>query len=1011
MLRGYRVLLLWVAWLLLGGTLRAGEVRRGHILGEDGVMREGTIITVTSFQLPDPTRGDTHSRAQVAVLKAFLRKFPTIFARKYRARYEADPERYGRYDWSTVRCELTRASGIVAPGGSFDSAPLMAIAGGVSPDIMYVNFRQSDTYIREGFLYPLDLPEDGYYAGLTEEERAFIYHDQVMPVVRRRGTDGQRHVWAIPNGGLLGKVFLYRKDLLAKYGLPEPDSQWTWEQLLEYCRRVTDPKEGIYGILLGKGADESWYWTTFLWSAGGEAMRYDETSDQWSACFDTEEAVTALDFYLRLTAEHWTDSDGRDRYGYAMREAGGGRKWEDGQIAFMPAYIDERLFQTIQPDLVGMVPVPRGYPDAKGVRHRGGELNSRMQGIYSGCTNPVVRDAAWEYLRFCESPEGVAIFTQVMVEGGLGQFLNPTYLERFGYGDLVRLAPPGWRETFEVAIATGRPEPYGRNCQLVYRQMTRPMNVVDELARNGELPLNDARERDAAEAKLAQGERVPALELRRKALAAALAHGVRETNERMIGVLPPETLRQRRICAVFVMTAIVFAFALVFRRIARVFTPERLEGQEEVRWGFRRYRAAYLLLLPALLSILIWKYVPLAIGSGMALQDYRLVGASRWVWLDNFANLLWDGDWWRSVGNSVRYCFLVVALTFLPPVILAVLLQEIPAGRMFFRTVFYLPAVITGLVVIYLWRSFYANDESGVLNAIMLKLPSLTYVLLAVLCLGIMLFFARRLLLHGNMWAGLLCVVTGLVLGTFFFQFAWPILLDGSRDPQGEALAGWRMGWIVLGSVLTAAMSWRAVCAWRRHAHVVSLALGALAVVVLAALCLPSWSEGCTRVLARLFLSMRNPYQWLDDSSTAMLCCVIPMVWAGMGPGCLIYLAALKGIADDFYEAADLDGATFVDKLLFVVIPMLKPLLIIQFVGVFIGSWASSSFILAMTGGAKGTEVAELHIFYKAYLYLRFGSATAMAWMLGFMLIGFTVYQLQMLSKLEFKANSAKKGA
>ena len=117
----------------------------------------------------------------------------------------------------------------------------------------------------------------------------------------------------------------------------------------------------------------------------------------------------------------------------------------------------------------------------------------------------------------------------------------------------------------------------------------------------------------------------------------------------------------------------------------------------------------------------------------------------------------------------------------------------------------------------------------------------------------------------------------------------------------------------------------------------------------------------------------------------------------------------MKGISDEFYEAADIDGATFADKILFVVLPILKPLLIIQFVGVFISSWASTSFILAMTGGANETEVAELHIFYKAYLYLKFGPATAMAWVLGFMLIGFTVYQLQILSKLEFKATDSKK--
>lgn len=157
-----------------------------------------------------------------------------------------------------------------------------------------------------------------------------------------------------------------------------------------------------------------------------------------------------------------------------------------------------------------------------------------------------------------------------------------------------------------------------------------------------------------------------------------------------------------------------------------------------------------------------------------------------------------------------------------------------------------------------------------------------------------------------------------------------------------------------------------------------------------------------------LFALNINPYRWLRDSDTALLSCVIPMVWAGMGPGCLIYLAALKGIAPDFYEAADIDGATFLDKILFIVIPTLKALLIIQFVGVFVASWKASGFILAMTGLDKKTKVIGLKIFEDAYTMLQFGPATAEAWLLGFLLIGFTIYQLRILSRLEFKTTGNK---
>ena len=56
------------------------------------------------------------------------------------------------------------------------------------------------------------------------------------------------------------------------------------------------------------------------------------------------------------------------------------------------------------------------------------------------------------------------------------------------------------------------------------------------------------------------------------------------------------------------------------------------------------------------------------------------------------------------------------------------------------------------------------------------------------------------------------------------------------------------------------------------------------------------------------------------------------------------------------------------------------------------------------------TEVVGLHIFWEAFGYLRFGPATAMAWVLGSMLIGFTVLQLQRLSRMEFKAGAGAAG-
>jgi ABC-type sugar transport system permease subunit len=116
-----------------------------------------------------------------------------------------------------------------------------------------------------------------------------------------------------------------------------------------------------------------------------------------------------------------------------------------------------------------------------------------------------------------------------------------------------------------------------------------------------------------------------------------------------------------------------------------------------------------------------------------------------WGWI-NFGDLLFDSYWWNAVWNSMRYSVLVIALTFLPPIVLAILLQEVPRGRMLFRMVYYLPAVISGLVTILLWKQFYEPTERGALNALILRIPAAGFVTLGIGLLWLLcLAFARRL--------------------------------------------------------------------------------------------------------------------------------------------------------------------------------------------------------------------------------------------------------------------------
>ena len=909
--------------LALSVCVQAGEV----ITQPDGV----TIVRVVmpSHMLPNPSIQDTSTRALMAVNKSFVAYYKRIFADRLRAKYEADPATYGHRDWSNVTVELRAFSGIRVEGVETD---LLAIAGGMSPDILSLNFRKSDSYIRRGFLYPLDRPQDDYASAESEKAMAWRIKSRIWPVVFRKGPGGKEHLWALPYGGAGGKVLVFRKDLFDRYGVAYPTADWTWDDLLAAARKLTDPEAGIYGTTAAADKHESYWWMTYLWSAGGEAMVFDKETDEWKCVFDSREAAVALDFYTRLCTERWTDDKGKVRRGFAYKSTWGAvhEKWKRGEIAMMFDGIGANLFSTIDPEVTGMVPVPLG---PTGLRHS--ELNSGLVGLFSEIKDPVVRDAAWEYIWYQGSKEAMAIKVRVMVEGGLGQFVHPDLLRMFGYDDVIRLAPKGWKENYEIAIATGKPEPYGKNSNLAYSMMTIPLQQAEQLAVSDQLP-------EDREARLDMLQ-----ELLRQANARA--------NEEMIGTITPEERRKRDITAAIVLILLVIAFGYVFHRTFKAFRPPQGAVDDcaaGTKRGFRRYRWAYLLMLPAVLSILIWRYVPLAHGSLMAFQDYNLLGDSTWVGLQNFGDLIYDNLWWRSVYDALRYSMLVVCLTFIPPIILAILLQEIPRGTLMFRTIYYLPAVITGLVMIVLWKQFYEPSDQGVLNSLVMSIPAWGFLLGGVLIALVPLFFARRLFHHRAYGMAALC---GLVA----------VLLCGTA-------------WSLAGS----------------------------------ALILPGETvfQALPHMLGRIVNYTPEPYRWLRDPNRAMLACVLPMVWAGMGPGCLIYLAALKGIPDDYYEAASIDGATFIDKILFVVIPILKPLIIINFIGVFINSWyGATGNILAMTGGQANTEVAGLYIFYKAFMFLKFGPATAAAWVLAFMLIGFTIHQLRILSRLEFRTTGSSR--
>ncbi len=140
---------------------------------------------------------------------------------------------------------------------------------------------------------------------------------------------------------------------------------------------------------------------------------------------------------------------------------------------------------------------------------------------------------------------------------------------------------------------------------------------------------------------------------------------------------------------------------------------------------------------------------------------------------------------------------------------------------------------------------------------------------------------------------------------------------------------------------------------------------------------------------------------WLGSSATSMFSLVL-MAWlSSHGTSIIIYLAALLGIDNSYYEAADLDGASFFQKLRHIVLPFLKPTTLFLLVTGVIGSFQVFQNAYLMTGGGpdNATTMVGLLIFNNAFKYFEYGEAAAQSLVLALIIAIVSYFQFRFLGK------------
>ena len=160
--------------------------------------------------------------------------------------------------------------------------------------------------------------------------------------------------------------------------------------------------------------------------------------------------------------------------------------------------------------------------------------------------------------------------------------------------------------------------------------------------------------------------------------------------------------------------------------------------------------------------------------------------------------------------------------------------------------------------------------------------------------------------------------------------------------------------------------------------------------------------NGLLNSLLRDF-GVANPPLWLNSPSWLLgsKAGIILMGLWGAGSGMIIWLAGLKGIPAQLYEAAKMDGAGPVRRFWNITLPMLTPYIFFNLIMGVIGTMQifSQSYIMTSGGPDHSTDFYALYLFNQAFKYFRMGYASALAWILLLLILALTAIQFWLSRK------------
>jgi len=693
-------------------------------------------------------------------------------------------------------------------GNGFDKV-VIAMANGRAPDICELGSTWMGRFMAEGALIDIS-------SQTADLKQQYLMWEAVTSNGKVFGLP-----WLVST-----RVLFYNRQLLRQAGIDPDKPPQTWAELLAAARLIHDPKSGVYGFGMNAGEGHILYkkFMPFVWGNGGHILAPDGRF-----VFASPETLAALEFYLQLKEYSYCEKQDMLDEAFKLGKLG---------LAISGSWNFAR-YPVDAPQLdfgVAMMPCPA---ENRGVSTS--FLGGQVLALFKGCRNP---EAAARFIRFLATASNTLPITrEAMVSFPADQ---KAYSDQFFHSD-PRM------QVFVEQIKTARHPP-------VVSAWVEIEKIINEAVEKGmygtpaDKVLAEASDRYA---ELEQRLASRPVEYSRSALPAG-GHAVATSRHS-----EPEGLRLLALFSLFAVAILIVSIYLLYmNRAAGAGISGFLSAGKAspIEQGQR----TLLFLSPWLLTFLIFWLYPLVFSLILSFCSYDAFHPAlfKFAGLQNYVRLLGDQDFARAFLNTLIFVVATTPVTTALALALALLVNSLKRGSQFFRSVFFLPSIISIVVTATIFKSVYA--PVGILN--------------------------------------------------------------------------------------------------------------------------------------RLLAVVGVPAQaWLVDSQLAMPAIIVMNIWVYTGYYMVLYLAALKAVPGELYEAADVDGASDWQQFFHITLPQIRYMTVFILTVNTIRNWRVFAEIFTLTrGGPVGsTDTLVHHLYETAFRYHEMGYASAMAFVLLVVILVFSVLQMR----------------